>query len=90
MGCLTYRIPEYSSFFSKGSLHLLRYPVTAAVIRDIITDKLYYIMHIETRDGSEFSHHACKGNGFVMFLFHMLYEVMLLVYTWTSQCAVYF
>jgi hypothetical protein len=89
MGCLIYSIPEYSSFFSTGNLHLLRYPTSAAVLRDIIRDKLYYIMHTETRDGNEFSHHACREYGF-MFIFCMLYVVMLLVYTWTGQCVAYF
>jgi len=64
--------------------------MTAAMLSKIKRNTLYYMMHTDIRDGNAFSHHASRGYGFVMFLFCMLYVVMLLVYSCTSQCEVYF
>jgi len=64
--------------------------VTDAMLREIKRDTPYYMMRTEIRNGNAFSHHASRGYGFVMFLLCMLYIVMVLVYSCTSQCAVYF
>ena len=64
--------------------------MTAAMLREIKRDTPYNMMHTEIRDGNAFSHHASRGYGFVTFLFCMLYVVMVLMYSCTSQCVLYF
>jgi len=82
--------PRTQQFLQYRKLPSAVISMIAAMPRDIKRDTPYYMMHTVTTDGNTFSHHASREYGFVMFLFCMLYVVMVLVYSYTSQCVVYF